>query len=112
MIPARLALLAALVLPQLAQAETTLQTLRYLCARGVEVPAAYINADDASFAVITVEGRQIALYNQPAASGARYGWPSDGLSYVWWTKGDAATLYWKDETGAETPILTDCLQQN
>ena len=31
---------------------------------------------------------------------------------VVWTKGDAATLYWKDETGAETPVLTDCLQQN
>lgn len=78
---------------------------RYLCDRGVEVPATYINGPDQSLAVIHVEGSQITLINEPAASGARYGWPSDGSNYVWWTKGDEATLYWKTPEG-ETPILT------
>ena len=88
-----------------ALAETQLQTLRYACDRGVEVPATYINADDLSLAVIHVEGTQITLYGEEAASGARYGWPSDGANYVWWTKGAEATLYWK-EAGEETPLLT------
>lgn len=95
-----------------ALAEFQMQTMRYLCERGVEVPATYFTADDGAGAVITVEGSQISLYSEPAASGARYGWPSDGSSYVWWTKGTEATLYWKDETGAEAPVLTDCKEKN
>lgn len=88
-----------------ALAETEVLTLRYACDRGVEVPATYVNADDLSLAVIHVEGSQITLYSEVAASGARYGWPSDGANYVWWTKGPEATLYWK-EGGEETPLLT------
>ena len=85
--------------------ETAVITTRYSCDRGVEVPATYINAADVSLAVIHVEGSQITLYSEAAASGARYGWPSDGANYVWWTKGAEATLYWK-EAGAETALLT------
>jgi membrane-bound inhibitor of C-type lysozyme len=81
------------------------QTVRYACDRGLEVPATYVNADDLSVVVINVDGQQVTLVNEPAASGARYGWPSDGANYVWWTKGEEATLYWKAE-GAETPLLT------
>jgi len=95
-----LALAAAPVL-----AETQVLTLRYACERGVEIPATYVNAGDLSLAVIHVEGSQITLYNEIAASGARYGWPSDGAGYVWWTKGQEATLYWK-EGGGEVPLLT------
>ena len=100
-----------------ARAELTLVTARYTCDRGVEVPVAYVNGDSgpaigSSVAVLTVEGRQIALYLEVSASGARYGWPSDGSNYVWWTKGDAATLLWKDGTaGTETTILGGCRQQ-
>lgn len=86
-------------------AETSFQTTQYLCDRDVMVPATYINAKDQSFAVIHVEGNQITLLNEPAASGARYGWPSDGASYVWWTKGSEATLYWK-AGGNETLVLS------
>lgn len=86
-------------------AETQVLTLRYLCDRGVTVPATYVNAADQSVAVIHVEGSQITLLNEVAASGARYGWPSDGASYVWWTKGPDASLYWK-EAGEETLILS------
>lgn len=90
-------------------AETQVQNMTYVCERDVAVPVVYVNAPDTSFVVIHVEGGQYLLYNEAAASGARYGWPSDGSNYVWWTKGDEATLYWKDgEAGTETAILTGC----
>lgn len=90
-------------------ARADLVTATYVCDRGVTVPAAYINADGTSYAVIHVEGRQIALQQALAASGVRYAWPSDGAGYVWWTKGPEATLYWS-EGNVETPLLT-CRQQ-
>lgn len=99
----RVALLVAL-LPSVAAAQD-FTTLTYSCDRGVEIPATYVNGPDQGLAVIHVEGRQITLVGEPAASGARYGWPSGGSNYVWWTKGDEATLYWKMPEG-ETPILT------
>jgi membrane-bound inhibitor of C-type lysozyme len=97
-----LVLLALLASAASAQEFTT---ARYSCDRGVEVPATYVNGPDQSLVVIHVDGSQITLVNEPAASGARYGWPSDGSNYVWWTKGDEATLYWKTPEG-ETPLLT------
>jgi membrane-bound inhibitor of C-type lysozyme len=99
----RLAALA-LLLPQVALAQD-FSTLRYQCDRGVEIPATYVNGPDQSLVVIHVEGNQITLVGEPAASGARYGWPSDGSNYVWWTRGDEATLSWKTPEG-ETPLLT------
>ena len=83
--------------------EFTTQT--YTCDRGVQVPVTYINATEGSIVVLTVEGRQITLVNEPSASGARYGWTSDGSNYVWWSKGDEATLLWKTPEG-EAPLLT------
>lgn len=101
------AALALLALATPALAETQVQNGRYTCDRDVVVPTVYVNADDMSLVVLHVDGSQILLYNEPAASGARYAWPSDGSGYVWWTKGDDATLYWKDaEMGSETAILT------
>ncbi len=98
--------LAALLLTALpAAAETTVATLRYTCDRGVIVPATFVTADDQAVVVIHVDGTQITLFQEEAASGARYGWPSDGSNYVWWTKEDAATLSWKTPEG-ETPLLT------
>lgn len=102
----RLAAVAMLAAAPVA-AETQVLNLTYTCDRGVTVPVVYVNAPDTAIAVLTVEGRQVLLYTGPVASGARYGWPSDGSNYVWWTKGDAATLYWKDgAAGTETPLLT------
>jgi membrane-bound inhibitor of C-type lysozyme len=90
-------------MPTLAAAQD-FTTLRYACDRGVTVPATYVNGADQSLVVIHVDGSQITLVNEISASGARYGWPSDGSGYVWWTKGDEATLYWKTPED-ETPIL-------
>ncbi|MEZ5756236.1 MAG: MliC family protein [Paracoccaceae bacterium] len=90
-----------------AGAETTVQNMTYLCDRDVQVPVVYVNAPDTALAVLHVDGSQILLYNEPAASGARYAWPSDGSGYVWWTKGAEATLFWKDgAAGTETAILS------
>lgn len=101
--------LMLLALPAAAQ-EGQVQAQRYLCDRGVEVPATYVNAPGLSLAVIVVEGRQVTLHAEPAASGARYGWPSDAAGYVWWTKGPEATLSWR-EAGAERPLLEGCKAQ-
>jgi membrane-bound inhibitor of C-type lysozyme len=97
-----LALLALLPTAAFGQDFTT---ATYACDRGVTVPVTYVNGPDQSLAVLHVDGRQITLVGELAASGARYGWPSDGSGYVWWTKGDEATLSWKTPE-AETPLLT------
>ena len=103
-----IALVLGLV-PLAAQAEIDLVTQRYTCERGVEIPVAYVRAEGSTVVVLTVEGRQIALYQDISASGTRYAWPSDGAGYVWWTKGDGATLLWKDgAAGTETVLLSDC----
>lgn len=81
-------------------------TARYGCDRGVVVPATYVSAGEVGVAVITVEGQQITLMQEVSGSGARYGWPSDGAHYIWWIKGDSATLFWS-EAGAED-ILLNC----
>jgi membrane-bound inhibitor of C-type lysozyme len=93
-----------LALPQAALAQE-FSTATYACDRGVQVPATYVNGPDKSLAIINVDGRQITLVGEEAASGARYGWPSGGSVHVWWTKGDEATLYWKTPDG-EAPVLT------
>jgi membrane-bound inhibitor of C-type lysozyme len=81
----------------------------YLCERGVEVPVSYVNGSDGSVAVLYVEGRLITLPIAISASGARYAWPSDGSGYVWWTKGETATLYWRDgATSEEVTLHAEC----
>lgn len=105
------ALMATTLMPATVQAETMFETARYTCERGVEVPVTYVNADDMSLAVLNVEGGQITLEVEQSASGARYGWPSDGSHYVWWTKGAEAALYWHDgETDEDAVLYADCVR--
>ncbi len=105
----RVATLALVLLPAAAHAAPDFTTARYTCDRGVEIPATYVNGADGGLVVLHVDGAQITLLVEPAASGARYGWPSDGSNYVWWTKGDTATLYWKTPEG-EATLLTCALK--
>jgi membrane-bound inhibitor of C-type lysozyme len=101
--------LVVCVLPGMAAADMQMTNGRYSCDRGVEVPATYVTDAEQSIAVIHVDGTQITLFSEEAASGVRYGWPSDGSHYVWWTKGNEATLYWHDgETGEEAALLENC----
>lgn len=95
--------LALALLPLAAQAQD-FSTQTYTCDRRVEVPVTYVVGSDVSLAILHVDGRQITLRQEPAASRERYSWPSDGSVYVWWTKGDDATLLWKTPAG-ETPVL-------
>lgn len=96
-----------ILMPTVLAAAPEFQSVTYVCDRDVQVPTTYVNTPEGSLVVLVVDGRQITLLNEPAASGARYGWPSDGSNYVWWTKGAEATLYWKTPEG-EAPLLT-CL---
>ena len=85
----------------------------YLCDRGVSVPVVYVPDAEPSVAVLYVEGRLIHLQIMPSASGARYGWPSDGSSYEWWEHQGRAHLSWKDGASDEvTPIYKDCTPQD
>ena len=105
-------LIAGLIVgPAVAAAEV--RPMRYLCERGVEVPVVYIPDAVPSAAVIEVEGRMIALEQEMSGSGVRYGWPSDGSHYVWWSKGmTEAMLLWSDgETGEEVTLLAECVAQ-
>ncbi|WP_235604660.1 MliC family protein [Sulfitobacter sp. EhC04] len=106
----RAACLAAFVLPAIAQAEMQVQAMRYTCERGVEVPVVYVNDETGpGIAVIQVEGGMYNLQLEQSASGARYGYPSDGSHYVWWTKDDTALLLWHDGTdGSEKTLLEAC----
>jgi len=85
----------------------------YICERGVEVPVSYSSPDQAnSTAVLYVENRMITLVQSRAASGARYEWPSDGSGYIWWNKGNAATLVWHDAVADnDTTIYAECRTQ-
>ncbi|APE45351.1 hypothetical protein BOO69_06960 [Sulfitobacter alexandrii] len=84
--------------------------MTYTCERGVAVPAVYVNVEgEPGIAVIGVEGGMFNLRAEPAGSGVRYGYPSDGSHYVWWTKGEAASLLWHDGTdGSEQVLLSEC----
>lgn len=104
----RLALAAALALLA-APATAEVITARYICERGVEVPVTYVNGSEPAAAVLMVENRMITLVQVISGSGARYGWPSDGSHYVWWSKGDGATLWWHDgQTDEDTLIYAAC----
>ena len=90
-----------------AQAET--RALTYTCERGVDIPAVYVNGDDLGVVVLWIEGRMINLERTESASGARYQFPNDGSGYVWWSKGDEATLAWFDaEVGEEVTLYAFC----
>jgi membrane-bound inhibitor of C-type lysozyme len=108
--PARLAALAAaLVVAGAAQASEII-TARYTCERNVVVPAVYINTDTENYAVITVEGKQVAMRQAPSASGARYIALDEQDSYRWFTKGNTALLLWlaADHTAQEQMLLSEC----
>ena len=85
-------------------------TLRYVCERDVVIPATYASAASGAVVVLHVEGRQITLMQVPAASGARYEWPSDGAGYVWHTRGTEARLDWRGPEG-EVVLFEACTSE-
>lgn len=90
-------------------AETTAVGGIYDCDRGVEIPASYINNPDQSYAVVFVEGRLVTLGAEASASGVRYLNIDEVEGYLWWTKGEGASLYWHQHDD-ETLLLTCALR--
>lgn len=70
------------------EASVETKTVSYVCDGGARLDVRYVNAGDVSLAAFLVEGRTVVASASVAASGVRY----VGGRYVWWTKGDAATL--------------------
>ncbi|OCP11140.1 MULTISPECIES: META domain-containing protein [unclassified Ensifer] len=64
------------------------QSVRYDCG-GKVVEAEYINAGPVSLVTFTIDGTFVVASNVIAASGAKYA----GGQYIWWTKGEEATLF-------------------
>lgn len=63
------------------------QAVRYDCA-GQAVAADYINAGPVSLVTLTIGSEFVVASNVLSGSGAKYA----GGQYVWWTKGEDATL--------------------
>lgn len=68
--------------------EVQTSKLAYMCGEK-PVSADYINAGSVALAVLTLDGETVVASNVIAGSGAKYA----GGQYVWWTKGEEATLY-------------------
>ncbi len=109
-----LPVLTLICLPLAAVASLEINQQTFTCERGLQVPVVYLtersdDPDAGAVAVLMLDGRQMTLMQEAAESGVRYGFPSDGSHYIWWTDGDAATLYWHDGTdGSEAVVLQDC----
>ena len=86
----------------------------YACSDGARIVAVYAQDAGQESVNLTFDGATLLLYAEPVASGARYGWPSDGTNYVWVTIDDIANLYLKDGSkgGAETLIHGNCMAQS
>lgn len=86
----------------------------YVCAGGKYFAVNYGQDGQTPSVLLTfANGETARLLAEPSASGARYGWPSDGTSYVFWSKGQEAMVLLKDGTrgGKETVVYTDCKLQ-
>ena len=101
----------ALALSAAPAAALELWPVDYICDAGSFISTAYVNDGQTWAMLLMIEDRMVPLWKEEAASGVRYGDPSGGASYVWWTKGQEATLYWKDAAGQESPVLNRCIEQ-
>ena len=77
------------------------QTVRYLCGE-TTVDAEYINAGPVAIARLTIGDDFVVAANVLSGSGAKYA----GGRYIWWAKGDEATLY--DLYQGDDTDGTDC----
>lgn len=80
------------------------QSLAYRC-KGRSIDVDYINAGSVSLAVLHMDDEMIVASQVLSASGARYA----GDRYIWWSKGDGATL--QDLTKGEDQPPANCIAQ-
>lgn len=112
---ARLCTASLTIVAGAAQAELQVETTRYLCERGVEIPVTYASDTQSVYggiAVLNLEGRQITLYQEDADYAAIFSWPSDGAGYRWIVSANSAVLMWYDAAaGPQPPLLENCKQE-
>jgi membrane-bound inhibitor of C-type lysozyme len=84
-------------------------TLSYVCERGAQIEATYLNVNDGSFAVLIAEGRQVAFKTEETGSGARYVSLDEQAPYVWWTQNDTGELSVK-LGGSDIPVISGCVE--
>lgn len=103
-----LAVLIALSPPLWADGATSLTPLIFTCERGVVLPVTFVNtASGDSFAIMQIEGRQIALGQRVSGSGARYHALDEATPYALHSKGAEAMVFYGPEAGSEI-LLRDC----
>ncbi|MDQ0510370.1 MliC family protein [Ancylobacter amanitiformis] len=77
----------------------------YTCDKVKNVAATYINAPPTALATIAFDDEFVVMANVLAGSGAKYA----GDRFIWWTKGNSASLY--DLTkGENAPPVATCTQ--
>ncbi len=76
----------------------------YACGDAEAFDVQYVNAGANALAILPVDGEERIFVNVVSASGAKY----VSGAYVWWTKGDTATL----ENEMTQGSLQDCKSQD
>ncbi|MED5609255.1 MULTISPECIES: MliC family protein [unclassified Pseudomonas] len=95
----------ALVLPGDAKLDS--RSVDYKCDDGRKFSVQYLNKGDNHLAVVPVsDSSSLVFANVISASGAKYA----AGQYVWWTKGEEATLY-KDWKGGEPADGVSCKER-
>ena len=81
-------------------------SITYACESGQVMEVRYVNGGKASLAIFDWDGERYVASAAISGSGVRY----VGDRFVWWNKGEEATLY--DElAGADAEPLVTCLEQ-
>ena len=79
---------ATLSIPLASGTVDSVQSQTYSCDDGDSFSVQYVNAGANALAIFPIDGEDRIFVNVVSASGAKY---ASG-QYVWWTKGDSATL--------------------
>ncbi len=91
----------SLSIPLQTGATSSVTTATYSCAGGEPFKVQYVNAGANTLALLPVDGEERIFVNVVSGSGARY---ASG-QYIWWSKGETATL----ENELKEGSLTDCI---
>ena len=91
---------ATLSIPLALGATDSVLSQTYTCADGASIAVQYVNAGANRLALLPIDGAERIFVNVVSASGARY----VSGEYVWWSKGDGATL----ENEMKEGSLQDC----
>jgi membrane-bound inhibitor of C-type lysozyme len=99
--PAMASAQAVLSLQLATDGEASIIPATYSCADGEPFTVQYVNAGPNALALLPVEGTQRVFVNVVSGSGARY---ASG-PYIWWSRGDTATLENELEDGSQVACV-------